>query len=77
MVNNYGNNAAVKVTTNVFRPDCVRGNVETKSASKTFKVVYDKSMVDSRLDCYPFGYTANSPFNHIPPQFNCTRRIAT
>ena len=61
MVDNYGDNATVAVKTNVFRPDAVRGHVVTKPMEKTFKVVYDKSMVDQLLDCYPFGYTGPFP----------------
>jgi hypothetical protein len=44
------------VKTNVFQPDCVLGEVVTKRVEKTFRAFYDKSMVDNRLDCYPFGY---------------------
>lgn len=56
MVNGWGDGKQVLVQTNVFRPDCVWGHVMTKPMQKTFRTVYDKSLLDDRLDCYPFGY---------------------
>jgi hypothetical protein len=61
MVDNYGNDAAVPVKTNVFRANAVRGHVRTNPLEKRFKVVFDKAMVDNSLQCFPFGYTG--PFN--------------
>ncbi len=46
----------VKVGASLFLPSASQGRVVTKEIFKTFRGIYDKSMVDSELNCLPFGY---------------------
>jgi hypothetical protein len=60
-VNNFGDASFVEVDTTVFLPNSALGRVVSKPMRKSFKAVFDKGMVDSQLDCYPFGFTGPFP----------------